>query len=129
MELRLATIADLGAINAIYNHYVVTSTATFQEEVSTEAERMAWFEGRRPEHPVVVAVEDGDVVGWGALSRFHARSAYRFTVENSVYVRADRQRQGIGRAILADLMERAKASGLREIIALIAADQEGSVGL
>jgi phosphinothricin acetyltransferase len=129
IEIRLATAGDLGAINAIYNHYVVSSTCTFQEEASTERERRAWFEGRGRQHPVIVAMEDREVVGWGALNRFHARSAYRFTVENSLYVRADRQRRGIGRALLGDLTERAKALGLREIVALIAAEQAGSVAL
>jgi phosphinothricin acetyltransferase len=69
------------------------------------------------------------VVGWGALNRFHARSAYRRTVENSVYVRADRQRRGIGRLLLMDLIERARGLGHREIIGLVCAEQEGSLAL
>jgi L-amino acid N-acyltransferase len=130
ISIRLARVEDLGAVNAIYNHYVLRSTCTYQEEVETEEGRRAWFERHGEKHPVTVAVDDeGTVVGWGALNTFHGRSAYRFTVENSVYVREDMHRRGIGGAILRDLMERAKGLGHRVIVALISADQEASVGL
>ncbi|MGN6368433.1 MAG: GNAT family N-acetyltransferase [Phycisphaerae bacterium] len=130
ISIRLATAGDLGAINSIYNHYVKCSTCTYQEEVETEEGRLAWFLKHDERHPVTVAVDDaGVVVGWGALNAFHGRSAYRFTVENSVYVRHDMHRKGIGAAILRDLMERARGLGHRVIVAAISADQEGSVGL
>ncbi len=127
--VRLATGADLGAINAIYNHYVVTSTCTYQEEEMTAAERVAWFGVHGERYPVTVAVSDGQVVGWGALNAFHGRSAYRFTVENSVYVRDDFRRRGVGRMLLADLLGRAEVIGHRSVIAIISADQVGSVAL
>jgi phosphinothricin acetyltransferase len=129
VDVRLATVGDLGAINAIYNHYVLHSTCTYQDEPTTAAERAAWFENRAAIHPVTVAVLNGEVVGWAALNRFNPRSAYRNTVENSVYVRHDRQRRGIGRGLLVDLLQRAERLGLRQIIALISADQEASVRL
>lgn len=127
--IRPATAADLPAINAIYNHYVLCSTCTYQTEPSTPAEREAWFEAHGPRHPVTVAEIDGEVVGWASLSRFHARAAYGHTVENSVYVRHDRHRRGIGGALLADAMERAAAVGHHTILALIDADQAASVTL
>jgi L-amino acid N-acyltransferase len=111
LTIRLATRADLPAINEIYNHYVLHSTCTYQEEPSTVAE------------------ENGQVLGWAALSTFHPRSAYRRTVENSVYVRSDRQRQGIGTALLADSIERARALGHHTIIAGIDLEQAGSIEL
>jgi phosphinothricin acetyltransferase len=129
LHIRPATAADLGAINDIYNHYVLHSTCTYQEEPSTADERAAWFAAHGPRHPVTVAESAGVVVGWGSLSRFHARSAYRFTVENSVYVRHDLHRRGIGRALLDDLIDRAAAAGHRSIMALIDASQAGSVSL
>jgi phosphinothricin acetyltransferase len=130
ISIRLARAEDLGAINAIYNYYVSCSTCTYQEEPETEEARRGWFEKHDEKHPVTVAVdEDGVVVGWGALNAFHGRSAYRFTTENSVYVRHDMHRRGIGRMLLADLMERARGLGHRVIIAGISADQEASVGL
>ncbi|HWB03392.1 MAG TPA: GNAT family N-acetyltransferase [Verrucomicrobiales bacterium] len=130
MTLRNATVADLPAINAIYNHYVPTSTCTFQITPETEESRQAWFSGRKPQHPVIVAELDGEVVAWGSLSPFHKREAYAGTVENSVYVHHERQRQGLGRKLMEELMRRARAEeSLHTIIAIIAADQNGSVGL
>ncbi len=128
-SIRLADVADLPAINAIYNYYVFSSTCTYQDEPSTTEECAAWFAGRDAAHPTTVAVENGEIVGWGSLNRFHARSAYRFTVENSVYVRADFHRRGIGRALLADLLTRAEQLGHRTVIALISADQLASIEL
>jgi len=129
MEIREATEADLGAINEIYCHYVVTSTCTFQMEPTTERERAAWFADHGPRHPITVAVEGGEVLGWGSLSRFQPRAGYRFTVEDSVYVRADRHRRGVGRALLGDLVGRARELGYRCIIAGITADQDASLAL
>ena len=127
--VRLATPGDLPAINAIYNHFVLHSTCTYQEEPSTDEERAAWFAGHGAVHPVTVMEDRGEVVGWGSLSRFHPRSAYRHTVENSIYVRHDLHRRGIGRALLVDLIERAKAAGHHTIIGLIDAEQAASVSL
>ena len=107
IQIRPATEADLPAIHDLYNHYVLHSACTYQTEVEPLAVRQAWFAGRGPEHPVTVAELDGEVVGWGALSRFHPRSAYARTVENAVYVRHDRHRRGVGSALLADLIDRA----------------------
>ena len=127
--LRLATPADLQAINAIYNHCVLHSTCTYQTEPETAADRASWFAHHGPSHPVTVVERGAQVVGWGSLSRFHARSAYARTVEDSVYVHHDHYRQGIGRAILADLIERAKAAGHHTIIAGIDAEQTASAAL
>jgi phosphinothricin acetyltransferase len=127
--IRTATAGDLPAINGIYNHFVGCSTCTYQEEPSTAAEREAWFAAHGPEHPVTVAERAGEVVGWASLSRFHPRSAYRRTVENSVYVRHDRHGQGIGRALLADSVDRAAGLGHRTIVALIDAEQSTSLAL
>lgn len=127
--IRIATAADLPAINAIYNHYVPISTCTYQTEPSTAAEREAWFAAHGPQHPVTVAELDREVVGWASLSRFHPRAAYGRTVENSVYVRHDRHRRGIGGLLLADSIERATALGHHTLIALIDAEQTASVTL
>lgn len=127
--IRPATIADLPAINDIYNYYVLHSTCTYQTAPSALDEREAWFADHSAVHPVTVAEQDGEVAGWGALSRFHRRQAYRQTVEDSVYVRHDRMRQGIGRAILADLIERAKGLGVHTILASIDGEQTPSIAL
>jgi len=127
--IRPATPADLDAINTIYNHYVLHSTCTYQTEPSTPEARAAWFAAHGPLHPVTVAELDGAVAGWGALSPFHSRSAYRHTVENSVYVRHDLQRRGIGSALLADLIERARRLGHHTILGIIDAEQAPSIAL
>jgi phosphinothricin acetyltransferase len=127
--IRAARGADLDAINAIYNHFVLHSTCTYQEEPSSAAERAAWFAGHGPNHPITVAERDGEVVGWGSLSKFHPRSAYGRTVENSVYVRHDCHRQGVGAVLLRDLLERAKSAGHHTILALIDTEQRGSLAL
>jgi phosphinothricin acetyltransferase len=129
MEIRAATLEDAPAIEAIYAHYVLTSTCTFQEEPGSLAERRAWLADRGPRHPVTVAVDGEEVVGWGALSPWNRRSGYRHTVENSVYVRHDRQRRGIGDALLGDLVRRARRADLRVIVAGVSADQPGSLAL
>jgi carbon storage regulator CsrA len=129
VTIRLATQSDLDPINRIYNHFVLNSTCTYQEEPSTVEERAAWLAAHGPRHPVTVAERDGEVVGWGSLSKFHPRSAYGRTVENSVYVRQDCHRQGIGGVLLADLLERGKSAGHHAVMALIDAGQRGSVAL
>src|SRR5438270_179890 len=100
--IRAATVADLRAINDIYNYYVINSTCTYQEQPESLANRKKWFEHHGPNHPVIVAELEGTVVGWGSLSAYHARSAYRRTVENSVYVHHEHHRRGIGRQLLKD---------------------------
>ena len=129
-QIRLATAADLPAINALYNHYVRHSTCTYQLEPTTPQERQRWFDAHTSRLPVtVVEAPDGTVIGWASLSTFLGRPAYRFTVENSVYVRHDLHRQGIGRALLADIIRRSDELGYRNILAVISADQEPSMVL
>ncbi|MDB5297185.1 MAG: pat, partial [Phycisphaerales bacterium] len=118
------------AINDIYNHYVLHSTATYQEEPDPLDTRIAWYARHGLAHPVTVAVDTADgVIGWASLSPFHPRSAYRFTVEDSVYLRPDALGRGVGRLLLADLLDRARAIGHRSVLALIDAGQPASVAL
>jgi L-amino acid N-acyltransferase len=129
LRIRAAREEDLGALNDIYNHYVLHSTATYQTEASTLGERRKWFRDHRAPYVVTVAEREGEAAGWAALSRFHPRSAYRWTAEDSVYVRPDLQRRGIGRALLEDLVRRGRESGLHTLVALVSADQEPSLRL
>ena len=129
MTLREAREADLDAINAIYNHYVEHSTCTYQEAPDSIEGRREWFRKHGPQHPVIVAEEGGLVVGWGALSPYHVRTAYRHTVEDSVYVADALRGRGFGSAILRDLIERARALDHHAIIASIDAGQATSIAL
>lgn len=126
---RLATEADLRAINDIYNHYVLHSTCTYQEEPESFEARQAWFGRHGAEHPVIVAVAGESVIGWGSLSAYHQRAAYRKTVEDSIYVHHQWQRRGIGSLLLKDLIERTVSLGHHAIIAGIDAEQAGSLAL
>jgi L-amino acid N-acyltransferase YncA len=129
-RLRLATESDLPAINDIYNHYVLTSTCTYQLEPEPLAGRIAWFQAHPPDkYPVVVTQIGGQVVGWGSLSMFKERAAYAPTVEASVYIHHQFHRRGIGRAILLDLIARAKAAGYHVLIGGASADQTASIAL
>jgi len=129
LVIRAACSAHLDAINDIYNHYVVRSTCTYQYAPTTRDERRAWFENRDAAHPVTVATDGSEILGYGALGPFRPREGYRFTVENAVYVRHDAHRRGIGRTLLVDLVTRAATLGHRSIIAGISAEQAGSVAL
>lgn len=129
LHIRLATPDDRGDINAIYNHYVQYSTCTYQTEPETAEARAAWFGAHGPTHPITVAVRGEQVVGWGSLSRFHPRAAYGRTVENSIYVHHEFQRQGVGRALLLDLIARARELGHHTMIAGIDAEQEPSLAI
>jgi len=128
-SIRIAVESDLPAINDIYNHYVLCSTCTYQEDLESLEERQKWFNGHDEKHPVIVAEANSRVVGWGSLSPFHKRSAYRRTVENSVYVDHQHQRLGVGSLLLQELIARARALEHRVIIAGIDADQAASIQL
>lgn len=130
LRIRSATVADAGPISAIYNHYVLTSTCTFHELAESVADREVWIREHTGAHVVLVAEDaDGEVVGWASLSRFHPRPAFRFTVEDSVYLREDRRGRGLGGKLLAELLNHAGRSGIRTIVAAISADQEASIAL
>ncbi len=129
IHIRTAMAADLVAINDIYNHYVLNSTCTYQEEPESIDARRQWFHSHGDAHPVIVALMGDEVIGWGSLSAYHSRSAYRYTVENSVYVHPQRQRRGAGALLLQELLNRATSIGHRVIIAGIDAEQPGSIAL
>ena len=130
ITIRLAAAGDLPAINEIYNHYVLRSTCTYQLEPETEEARQKWFEEHSPDkYPVTVAIHDGTVVGWGAISPFRPRAAYAHSVEASVYLRHDVHRRGIGKALLLDLIARAKAAGHHALMGGASADQTASIAL
>jgi phosphinothricin acetyltransferase len=128
--IRLATVSDLPAINDIYNYYVHRSTCTYQLEPEPLGGRQAWFAAHPPgKYPVTVAELDGQVVGWGSLSKFRDRAAYDGTVEASVYIHQDHHRRGLGRALLVDLIDRARAVGFHTLVGGCSADQTASLAL
>lgn len=128
-HIRPATVADLPAVSAIYNHSVATSTCTFALKPETLAEREAWFAGRTAAYPVIVAEAGGEVVAWASLSAWNKRCGYATTVEWLVYVREDWHRRGIASAMLTELIRLAKGAGHHTIIGGVSADQTASLEL
>ena len=127
--VRAAGGGDLPAIADIYNDAVLNSTATFDTEPATPAESEQWLRDRSHPYAVLVAEGGGEVVGWAALKPFASKPAYRFTAENTVYVRADMRGKGVGKALLGRLLEVAAENGFRTVIARIAAPNPASVRL
>jgi len=127
--IRLARAADRTAIDAIYDHYVRTSTCTYQEEPDGPDVRRAWFESHGERHPITVLEQSGEILGWASLSPWKERSGYRFTCELSVYLRDDARGRGHGRRLLTDLVERAEALGYHVLIGGVSADQTASIRL
>ncbi|HEX4057831.1 MAG TPA: GNAT family N-acetyltransferase [Galbitalea sp.] len=130
MIIRDAVDADLDAILAIHNHAILHSTAIWVEQTVDRAEREAWFaERRRQGQPVLVAEEDGLVVGFASYSQWRPRPGYRHTVEDSVYIAGTHHARGIGRALVARLIEHAKAAGHHVMLADIETSNSASIAL
>jgi len=128
LEIREAHEGDLPAILEIYNDVVATSTAIYRDEPATLDDRHSWFAARKTERqPVLVATDGGTVVGFAAFGGFRPWPGYRFTVEHSVHVRADRRGQGVGAALMTPLIERAAALGMHVMIAGIDAENAPSI--
>ena len=118
--IRPTTPADIPAITRIYAHAVKHGTATFELEPPDEAEMLRRFEKLRAgPFPYIVAEVDGAVAGYAYAGAFRERPAYRFTVEDSIYIAPEMHRRGIGRALLARLVAEAEAAGFRQMIAVI----------
>ncbi len=128
--VRLAGEADADAIRAIYNREVEGSTVTFDLRARDHAEQVAWLTAHDGAHPATVAVSAaGEVVGFGSLSPWRDRPAYRTSVEDSVYVRDDQRGRGVGRVLLADLLDRASAHGFHAVFARIVGGHQASIAL
>ena len=127
--MRRATINDAEAIRRIYNLEVTTSTVTFDMVPRTLEEQQAWLIDRRGAHAVLVAEADGEIWGFGSLSPFRERAAYNTTVEDSVYVDRARQGQGVGKGLLAALVDTATSHGFHSVVARIVGGHDASIAL
>lgn len=129
--VRPSRSADVGAIGAIYAHAVRHGTGTFEVEVPTDDEMAR----RRDEvlargWPWLVAEARGELVGYAYATPFRPRPAYRFCVEDSIYLRPDAAGRGIGRVLLAELLARCAAAGARQAVAVIGdSANAGSIAL
>lgn len=131
IALRAAAEGDLAAVAAIYAHHVRTGTATFELEAPDTAEMVRrWLDVTARGLPYLVAFAGGELIGYAYAAPYRPRPAYRFTIEDSIYVRADAQGRGVGRALLAQLIDDSARSGARQMIAVIGdAANEASIRL
>ncbi|CAN5138693.1 GNAT family N-acetyltransferase [soil metagenome] len=121
-EIRPAELADVPSIREIFNHYVLNSSITLNDTPWTLADARKKFDSARQRgYPFVVAASPGgQVLGFAYVYPWKEKAAYRFSVENHIYLGPASTGKGLGRALLGDLIERARAAGVREMLAVIA---------
>lgn len=131
MIVRASTEDDATALAAIYGHHVLHGFGTF-EEIPPSAEEMAGRRAAIVERglPYLVAEDAGKVLGFAYAGPFRPRAAYRYTVEDSVYIAPDAMGRGVGKAVLSEVLAACEAFGVRQVIAVIGdSGNAGSIGL
>jgi L-amino acid N-acyltransferase len=130
MHIRDATAADLPTMLAIYNDVIATTTAIYDYTPRAMDAHEAWFKTKCQQNwPVLVAEDHGAVVAYGSYGPFRPWPAYLHSVENSIYVAADRRGHGIGSMLLPAIIDHAAGRGFHTMIAGIDAANEGSLRL
>jgi phosphinothricin acetyltransferase len=131
MELRIALPADVPAIQSIYGHHVLHGLGTFETEPpGVDEMRSRHAQITAAGFPYLVAVDRGQVIGYAYANHFRTRAAYRYTVEDSVYVAPEATGRGIGKALLNELCARCAALRLRQMLAVIGdSGNAGSIGV
>jgi phosphinothricin acetyltransferase len=129
VQIRKGKSSDLEAIREIYNEAILTTTATFDTEPKTAAERLQWFQSHDERHPILVAVVDGKVVGWASLTQWSDRAAYDDTAETSFYVKSESRGRGIGRKLKEAIIEEARRLRFHTLIARVAEGSDESIHL
>ncbi len=120
MNLRPTTIADLPALSAIYAHHVQTGLASFETEAPGVPEMARRFEAITGSgYPYLVAADEGGLLGYAYANAYRTRPAYRFTVEDSIYIAPQAMGRGIGRALLTRLVTECETRGYRQMLAVI----------
>ncbi len=129
--VRDAHDSDIPTIRAIYAHHVLHGLASFEEEAPDEAEMRRRFHSYRDAgFPYLAAELGGDLVGYAYAGQYRPRPGYRYSAEDSVYVREGMAGKGIGRALLSALLTRCTEAGFRQMIAIIGdSANHGSIGL
>jgi L-amino acid N-acyltransferase YncA len=125
MEIRAMRAEDWPAVKAIYEQGIATRQATFEEEAPSWKE---WDGGHLPD-PRLVAERDGEVVGWACLSPTSRRECYAGVVENSVYVAESARGEGVGKALLGELLARTDAAGIWTVQTSIFPENVASIEL
>jgi phosphinothricin acetyltransferase len=127
-DIRPATLDDAEQICALYNHYVVTSTITFEEEPVTPAEMANRIrETQAASLPWLVAASDGDILGYAYASKWRGRAAYKFSAEVTIYVRQGLGRSGIGTPLYEHLLSALKSRGMHAVVGGVALPNDASL--
>ncbi len=131
MDIRDAQGADLPGIQAIYAHHVLTGAGTFEDVAPSLEDMTARFDAKiAAGFAWLVATDASGILGFGYYGPFRDRAAYRHTVEDSVYVRDGVRGQGVGKALVGALLERARASNFKQMLALIGdSENTASIGV
>jgi phosphinothricin acetyltransferase len=119
----------LPCITSIYNEAILQTVATFDTKPKTFQEMKTWFKIHDQKHPLIVAEQQGLVIGWASLSEWSDRCAYSETAEISLYVKKEHQGSGIGRKLLQKIMREGKKTGLHTVIVRIAEGNDRSINL
>jgi phosphinothricin acetyltransferase len=129
--VRPARPADLARLTEIYNHYIVTTPATFDLEPFSPQQRRAWLEEHADDgpHRIFVAEDQGAVLGYASSGRFRTKRAYDTTVETSIYCAPEATGRGLGKLLYAALFEAIKGEDLYLAVAAITLPNDASVGL
>ena len=128
VTIRPAALQDLEEITNIYNEAILNTVATFDTEIKTIVEQEKWFNAHGTKYPILVAVID-KVVGWASLSQWSDRCAYSDTAEISLYIKEQYRGQGVGKKLLAAIIQKGQEAGLHTVIARIAEGNEVSIHL
>jgi len=130
IRIRTATENDLPRLLEIYNDIIKNTTAVYDYEPHTIEMRKQWWETKQSQgFPVFVAEEEGHISGFSSIGPFRAWAAYKFSVENSVYVASDARGKGIGKLLIPPLLDASKKLGMHTVIAGIDATNEASIKL
>lgn len=130
IKIRNAAEQDLPQLLGIYNEIIANTTAVYDYDPHTLEMRRKWFETKQEQgFPVFVAEEGDNIVGFSSIGPFRAWAAYRYTVENSVYVASDQRGKGIGKLLMPPLIEAALGLNLHTIVAGIDAGNDASIRL
>jgi phosphinothricin acetyltransferase len=130
-SIRAAVLADLPALTAIYNHYIVHTPITFDVAPYEPDQRRPWFDehAQQGRHRLLVAVEGDGLVGYASTSRWRPKPAYETTVESSVYVRPDAVARGVGRQLYGALFEAIASEDVHTVVAGVALPNDASIAL
>jgi len=127
LTIRPATKSDVNRITEIYNEAILNTTATFDTEIKSYEDRVKWFNDHDEAHPVLVAVDENQIIGYASLTRWSDRCAYDGTAEVSVYIDHNNRGKGVGKKLLEVLTLEGEKAGLHNLISRISEGNLSSI--